>query len=315
MATAYPPNATMRRFTSPNVAQVVRVRKRRSIGRYVAVGLIAGGAALQHLLATLPTEPQPIPLAVTVATLANNQYSVVKLTAPVGHHTVRQPAAAPQIQVAAYHSSKVAQVAATAVPHKVQVIVQHNQLPAAVSHAARQLSPLLPAPGTAGDLQRRAFGVNVTGELLHLPSISVAAIRQALSANGSPILNEQFADGKDAAEYIWDAGRVLGIDPAVLMGIFKHESQYGTLGVAVHTHSVGNIRPLAGQPDWHGYRLYASWQQGIDDCYRLLRQYALHGATTVDQAIPVWAPPTDSNDDTSYISSVMATMSYLNAAS
>lgn len=150
---------------------------------------------------------------------------------------------------------------------------------------------------------------------MHVPSVSVAAIRSALAAAGSPALGASYADGKDAAEYIWDAGRVLGVDPAVVMAIFHHESVFGTQGMARLTNSVGNIRPLAGQPSLDGYRLYRSWQEGVDDCYRLLRSYAQHGAATVPQAIPVWAPPSDNNDDSAYISSVLSTMGSLYSAS
>ena len=150
---------------------------------------------------------------------------------------------------------------------------------------------------------------------MHPPSVSVMAIRGALRAAQSPALAARYADGKDAAEYIWDSGRVLGIDPAVVMAIFRHESVFGTLGIAQLTHSVGNIRPLAGQPALEGYRLYSSWQDGVDDCYRLLESYARNGAATIPQAIPVWAPPADNNDDSAYIASVLDTMSALYAAS
>ncbi len=165
-----------------------------------------------------------------------------------------------------------------------------------------------PSTGAAGDARRVAMEANPEGAIMHAPSVSVAAIRATLRAVGSPVLDATYADRKDAAEYIWDSGRVLGVDPAVVMSIFRHESLFGTRGMARQTLSVGNIRPLAGQPQLDGYRLYASWQQGIDDCYRLLRSYVRDGATTMPQAIPVWAPPTDNNDDGAYISSVMATM-------
>ena len=150
---------------------------------------------------------------------------------------------------------------------------------------------------------------------MHVPSVSVSAIRAALWAAGSPATRARYADHKDAAEYIWDSGRILGVDPAVVMAIFRHESVYGTSGMARLTRSVGNIRPLDGQPQLDGYRLYRSWQEGIDDCFRLLRSYARHGATTIPQAIPVWAPPSDNNDDSAYISGVLDTMGSLYMAS
>ena len=78
----------------------------------------------------------------------------------------------------------------------------------------------------------------------------------------------------------------------------------------------GARRPLkAGQPALDGYRLYQSWEEGIDDCYRLLLSYARHGAATITVAIPVWAPPADHNDVAAYIASVRGTMGALYAQS
>jgi hypothetical protein len=170
---------------------------------------------------------------------------------------------------------------------------------------------LLPVIGPTGDVQRIAISPNPDGLILHVPSVSVAAIRSALEAAQSPLLSTSYADNKDAAEYIWDSGRVLGIDPAVVMAIFRYESVFGTRGVARITQSVGNIRPLSGQPSYQGYRMYASWQQGIDDCFRLLLHYANHGATTVAQAIPIWAPTSDNNDPGAYVAGVMQVMTDL----
>ena len=174
---------------------------------------------------------------------------------------------------------------------------------------------MMPPVGTAGDALRVALAPNPQGAIMHVPSVSVAAIRATLRQAGSPALDAAYADDKDVAEYIWDAGRVLGVDPAVVMALFWHESKFGTRGVARLTNSVGNIRPLAGQPALGGYRLYHSWEQGIDDCYRLLLSYARHGAATVPLAIPVWAPPTDHNDVHAYIASVLGTMGTLYAQS
>jgi hypothetical protein len=176
-------------------------------------------------------------------------------------------------------------------------------------------SRLLPPVGAAGDALRMALAPNPQGAIRHVPSVSVGAIRAALRQVGSPALHASYADGKDVAEYIWDAGRVLDVDPAVVIAVFWHESKFGTRGVARLTHSVGNIRPLPGQSALDGYRLYHSWQEGIDDCYRLLLSYARHGAATITVAIPVWAPPVDHNDVAAYIASVRSTMGALYAQS
>jgi hypothetical protein len=170
------------------------------------------------------------------------------------------------------------------------------------------LSPLLPPVSALGDLQRRALAPNRDGLISALPSVSVAVIRSELRRNNSPLLSGAWADGKDAAQYIWDAGRVLHIDPAVLMAFFWHESHYGTVGIARLTFSVGNIRPLAGQPELNGYRFYRSWQESVDDTYRLLRHYTRLGIPDVATALPIWAPPEDNNDVAAYVADVQATM-------
>jgi hypothetical protein len=169
-------------------------------------------------------------------------------------------------------------------------------------------SVLLPAVSAAGDAERRALAPNPGAQIMAPPSISVAVIRAELERWHSPLLQATWADGKDAAQYIWDAGRVLNVDPAVVMAFFWHESQYGTRGMARLTDSVGNIRPLDGQPELNGYRFYRSWEEGVDDTYRLLRRYARHGAPDVDSAVPVWAPSTDNNDVAAYVEDVRAAM-------
>jgi hypothetical protein len=143
-----------------------------------------------------------------------------------------------------------------------------------------------------------------------LPSVSVAVIRAELRGVNSPLLAATWADGKDAAQYIWDAGRVLHVDPAVLLALFWHESKYGTLGVARLTYSVGNIRPLAGQPELDGYRYYRTWEEGVDDAYRLLRLYARGGTADVATALPIWAPSADDNDVGAYVADVEAIMAH-----
>ena len=93
------------------------------------------------------------------------------------------------------------------------------------------------------------------------------------------------------------------------MALFWHESHYGTRGMARQTDSVGNMRPLDGQPELNGYRFYRTWQESVDDTYRLLGEYARHGAPTIATALPVWAPPADGNDVSAYVADVQDSMS------
>ena len=76
--------------------------------------------------------------------------------------------------------------------------------------------------------------------------------------------------------------------------------------MAAVTHSLGNIRALSGHPQYHGYRYYATWEEGFEDWYKLIANVYVDqwGLATVDQIIPVYAPSEDNNDEGAYISSV-----------
>ncbi len=129
------------------------------------------------------------------------------------------------------------------------------------------------------------------------PSIDAAFINRVLDYYQSP------AAGKGQALYA--DGLKYGIDPAYALAFFMQESSFGTQGVATVTHSLGNIRATPGHPAYDGYRKYTTWEEGFEDWYRLIKQqYVAHGLSTVEQIIPVYAPGSDNNDETSYIQSV-----------
>ena len=136
--------------------------------------------------------------------------------------------------------------------------------------------------------------VSGEGSLIGAPTISVAKIEQVLASYGSP------AVGKGQAMY--DLGIQYGIDPAYCLAFFIHESTAGTKGVATVTLSIGNIRVTPGYADYQGYRRYNSWEEGIKDWYKLIRELYIEGwqLTTVDQIIPVYAPSSE-NDTAGYI--------------
>jgi len=112
------------------------------------------------------------------------------------------------------------------------------------------------------------------------------------------------AAGKGQALY--DAGVKYGIDPVYALAFFMHESTFGEKGVATVTHSLGNIRARSGEPEYHGYRLYNTWEEGFEDWDRLIaNQYVGQWRlTTLDQIIPIYAPSSDNNDVAVYIRAV-----------
>lgn len=130
------------------------------------------------------------------------------------------------------------------------------------------------------------------------PSVSADFINQVLNNYHSP------AAGK--GRVLYDDGVKYGIDPVYALAFFMQESSFGTQGVATVTHSLGNIRANAGDPQYHGYRMYSTWEAGFADWYKLMaHQYiAQWKLTTVDQIVPIYAPGSDNNDVTTYIANV-----------
>lgn len=138
-------------------------------------------------------------------------------------------------------------------------------------------------------------------ELKAPPSIGPQQIDQILADYGSP------ATGTGQIWY--ELGRRYGIDPAFAVAFFIHESGAGTSPAwaglkpdGSTTHNVGNII-CAGYPRCYGrFRDYGSWQEGIEDWYRLIDVEYLQGRghRTVADIIPVYAPSIE-NDVQNYI--------------
>lgn len=139
--------------------------------------------------------------------------------------------------------------------------------------------------------------------VLHTPpSLSASFLDQVLRLAHSP------AQGTGAALYA--LSEAYGVDDVFALAFFEHESRFGTTGVAVSTHSLGNIR-CAGSPSClDGYRAYPDWATGYDDWYRLIRdQYvtAWH-LDTVETIVPTYAPTSDHNDVGAYITAVLTSV-------
>lgn len=153
-----------------------------------------------------------------------------------------------------------------------------------------------PPPAATPGVTAAATGE--TWDVRHTPSIDATGIRAVLQKYNSPAVG--------AADAMYNLGVEYGIDPAFCLAFFVNESTAGTAGVARTTKSVGNIRTTAGYADFQGYRKYDSWEQGIEDWYRLIRDLYIGqwNLTTVDQIIPVYAPTFDNNNPDHYVSTV-----------
>jgi hypothetical protein len=134
--------------------------------------------------------------------------------------------------------------------------------------------------------------------LIAPPSLSVAQIESVLARYGSPAVGQ--------GQVLYELGVKYGIDPAYALAFFVHESGCGTKGVARFTHSLGNIRWSSGFENYEGYRMYGSWQEGMEDWYKLITDLYINGwgLKTVDAIVPVYAPAADSNNPPVYIASV-----------
>lgn len=133
----------------------------------------------------------------------------------------------------------------------------------------------------------------------HFPTISYAQIEQVLERANSP--------AKDYAKTIYQFGVQTGINPAVALAFFHHESGYGTQGAAVQTKSFGNIVCTPGWPRCIGrFRAYASWLDGIRDWYGLIQtEYIAKGLKTLPEIIHMYSPDGDGdNNEAAYVNEV-----------
>lgn len=133
------------------------------------------------------------------------------------------------------------------------------------------------------------------------PRVSRAGFCAILSAAASP------AAGEGGACY--DAFLSYGLDPAIALAFFRHESTYGTAGVARRTRNWGNLRKGQGH-EAHtlaGWAWYRRWVDGARDWAALIaRAYVPRGWDTVEAAIPHYAPASDNNAPARYIAAVRA---------
>lgn len=143
--------------------------------------------------------------------------------------------------------------------------------------------------------------------LLRSPSLTAEQIDAILAEYNSP------ATGTGAT--FFRLGQQYGIDPAYALAFFIHESSAGTAAGwaglkpdGSSTHNVGNIICAGYQTCYGRFRDYASWDEGIEDWYRLIAtEYIPAGLTTVELVIPTYAPAFE-NDVDGYTNTVSATV-------
>lgn len=135
------------------------------------------------------------------------------------------------------------------------------------------------------------------------PRISRAQFVRVLERYGSPCAT--------CADECYDIICSYGLDPAVALGFFGHESVFGTRGVATETLNWGNVRTAVKVERTTGvhprnFAIFRSWQDSLRDwCERINERYInQRGLDTVNKAIPVYAPSSDGNNERRYIEHV-----------
>jgi hypothetical protein len=137
---------------------------------------------------------------------------------------------------------------------------------------------------------------------LSLPSLSVtqaAAVAPPGQLHGGPSLTASFIDkvlqvnhspAQGLGTTLYQLSQQYTIDDAVPLAMFHHESNYGLLGVARVTLSIGNIKCSPGYSCYAGFRAYASWADSAKDWFELMKIYLSQGWDTVQKMIPHYAP-------------------------
>jgi N-acetyl-anhydromuramyl-L-alanine amidase AmpD len=139
------------------------------------------------------------------------------------------------------------------------------------------------------------------------PRITQAMFARVLAAKSSPSTADAAALYAIPLRY--------GLDPAVALAFFYHESECGTKGRAVETRNWGNIRRGQGhEASVHdGFARYTSWANALEDwCLLITRDYInplVHNTPGVRAALRIYAPPSDGNAPDAYADVVMALVS------
>ncbi len=131
--------------------------------------------------------------------------------------------------------------------------------------------------------------------IISAPRMSLAGFRAVLERAASP--------AAPFAPRCYQAFVDAGVDPAVGLAVFQHESSYGRAGRATRNRSWGNTRYSSAYPAAlvDGFTRYPSWVAGAADCARLLSVYGHNRIrpgvdTSTTQRFPyVWAPAADHN--------------------
>lgn len=136
-------------------------------------------------------------------------------------------------------------------------------------------------------------------KLVSASTISKDVFQRALNNRKSPV--------RALSDEAYDVCVGWGVNPAVALGFFVHESGAGTKGYAVVTKNWGNLRAGPGQRFNDGaFAYYVSWLVGLNDFCKLLRGPLYEGAglKSVAKITPRYAPTAANNNPQGYAAAV-----------
>lgn len=141
----------------------------------------------------------------------------------------------------------------------------------------------------------------------YMGKMSAEKIEAVLSERGSPLA------GKQMGEYILQMEQKYGVPASQFLAQATMESGIGKDGFTQgEHHNIGNLRKGS---TWEGptvnggsgaYRSYGSWEEGIEDYFKLLSGPTYAGKSLHDQ-IYTYAPPSE-NDTAGYLNAVQNMM-------
>lgn len=151
-----------------------------------------------------------------------------------------------------------------------------------------------------------------------LGGLTAVAPARMSSSRFIAVLNEAQSPAAPLAGELYRICVEEGIDPAVALAFFQHESSYGTKGICAEydLKNWGNVRSpelmlfgtMRAIPGRGNFAEYPTWQYGLRDFCRRLRgpKYAGSGLHTVEAIIPKYAPSSDGNNVQRYIDALVA---------
>ncbi len=121
------------------------------------------------------------------------------------------------------------------------------------------------------------------------------------------VLREHASPATDVGAECYEIVRNYGLDPAIALAFFAHESTYGTRGVAVRSKNWGNLRRGKRHREIiSNFAHYDDWRDSLRDWCDLIRHTYVEewGLDTVAKIVPKYAPSSDGNVPLSYIARV-----------